>query len=61
MSSLIQLMWASILSSSVGSVGASLVELMCQSNGPVYNVVQCDSKLLRFYYLGGVYHQGTTK
>src|ERR1700679_3013495 len=38
-----RLIWASSLSSSVGSVGDSLVKLMCQSDGPVYNVVQCDS------------------
>jgi hypothetical protein len=38
-----RLIWARILSSSVGSVGDSLIELMCQSDGPVYNVVQCDS------------------
>jgi hypothetical protein len=39
------LIWARILLSLVGSVGDSLVELMCQSDGPVYTVVQCDSKL----------------
>jgi hypothetical protein len=50
------LIWASIISSLVGSVGDSLIELVCQSDGPVYNVVQCDSELLIFYYLGGVYH-----
>jgi hypothetical protein len=50
------LIWARILSSSVGSVGDSVVELLCQSNGPTYNVVQCDSETLRIYYLGDVYH-----
>ena len=43
MSSRSRLIRASILSSSLVSVGDSLVQLMCQSDGPVYNVVQCDS------------------
>jgi hypothetical protein len=51
-----QLIWARILSFSVGSMGDSVVELMCQSDGPVYNVVQCYSETLRIYYLGDVYH-----
>jgi hypothetical protein len=50
------LIWARILSSFVGSVGDSVVELLCQSDGPTYNVVQCDSETLRNYYLGGAYH-----
>ena len=43
MSSRSRLIRASILSSSLGSVGDSLIQLVCQSDGPVYNVVQCDS------------------
>jgi hypothetical protein len=51
-----RLIWARIISSSVGSVGDSVVELLCQSDGPTYNVVQCDSETLRIYYLGDAYH-----